>query len=633
MTRSFVIGTAGHVDHGKTALVGALTGVDTDRLPEEKRRGISIELGFAPWRLADDLTATVIDVPGHRKLVHTMIAGASGIELVLLVIAANEGVMPQTLEHARVCEELGIRNAVVVLTKSDLVDAETLSLAEEEAREMLAGRFEISVVACSVSKKEGLTALRDTVSERLRRLPERVTSGPARLWVDRVISIKGAGTVVTGTLATGQIARGDALALFGAGSSRRVVARELRVHERVLQSAASPTRLAVNLAIPAKDVRRGDLLTSDTDLIETSAFDALLRGKKLRRGADVSVHIGSAHVPARVTRVEKVDDSAALARLVLAEPRPVQGGDRFIVRGLTESKDASVACGGTVLDARPHRRSRGNARRELLHAAIEKDAASALDLLASEVSPHAFEPSAAHGRLPISTPALVRAAEASVARGELVAVGAGFLSQTTLLTLADLARRLVADHVAHAPLDRGLPLATLQQKLADRAGPAVAEAAIQRARATRSKADVDAIAIEGDVAVVGKKTPTLDAALAGSIDRARAEVLASGRQGISAAGIGAVTGAAPDRVRAMLAALEREGVTVHVGDLWFARAVVEDLRLRVVGHFARAKSLTVIEFKELGGLARKQAILLLEHFDQIGLTRRAGDARVLLKAG
>src|SRR5580658_8532454 len=233
--RSFVIGTAGHVDHGKTTLVRALTGIDTDRLPEEKRRGISIELGFAPWRVADDLTTTIIDVPGHRRLVHAMIAGASGIELVIMVIAANEGVMPQTGEHALVCEELGIRHAVVALTKSDLVDDETLALAEEEARELLRDRFVLSVVTCSASRGTGVEKLRASVEERLRALPRRGTDGPARLWVDRVISIRGAGTVVTGTLARGEIARGDSLMLYGAGSSRLIAARELRVHDRVLE--------------------------------------------------------------------------------------------------------------------------------------------------------------------------------------------------------------------------------------------------------------------------------------------------------------------------------------------------------------------------------------------------------------
>src|SRR5580692_1135077 len=385
--RRFVIGTAGHVDHGKTTLVRALTGVDTDRLPEEKRRGISIELGFAPWRLADDLRATVVDVPGHRRLVHTMIAGASGIELVLLVIAANEGVMPQTREHARVCEELGITRAVVALTKSDRVDAETLALAEAEARDLLEQRFETSIVSCSTVEGTGLEALTSTLAERLRALPPREANGPARLWVDRVLSIRGAGTVVTGTLSSGTVARGDELVLLGAGSSHSAVARELRVHDRVVDAALSPTRLAVNLDLASREIHRGDLLTSDASLRLTSLVDVLLRHPRVKRGADISVHAGSAHVPARVTRVLDLDDDTQLARLALREPRPLQGGDRFVVRGLSTSKSASVSSGGVVLDARPPPRSRGPTRRALAVAARAADAPLVLELLFAESAP------------------------------------------------------------------------------------------------------------------------------------------------------------------------------------------------------------------------------------------------------
>jgi selenocysteine-specific elongation factor len=633
VTRSFVIGTAGHVDHGKTTLVRALTGVDTDRLPEEKRRGISIELGFAPWRMADDLMATVIDVPGHRRLVHTMIAGASGIEMVLMVIAANEGVMPQTREHARVCEELGIADAVVALTKSDLVDAETLALAEEEARELLGDRFNLSIVSCSATGAQGLGQLRDTVAARLRALPPRSTDGPPRLWVDRVISVRGAGTVVTGTLASGKIKRGDALTAYGAGTSRDVVARELRVHERILDEASSPTRLAVNLAVGAAEVHRGDLLTADTGVRLTTLVDAVLREGRMKRGADVSIHAGSAHSPARVTRVEKLDDKTQLVRLVLEEPRPLRGGDRFIVRGAAASKNASVTCGGTVLDARPHPRSRGPARRALCSATQQGEASAVLELLLSECTPHPLELSALHGRLAIDEAAVARAAEARTTRGELVAVGAGVLPRATLSVLADLARSLVAEHLARAPLDRGLPLATLQQKLTERAGPLAAEAAIRAARAKRSKDDADAIAIDGDVAVPALGTRSLDANLAGAVERATREIERAGAHGVSASRVAETTGAPPDQVRAMLAALERQGKAVHVGDLWLSRVLVEDLRKRVVLHFSAAPTLSVIEFKELGDLPRKQAVLLLEHFDQVGLTRRKGETRVLLGAG
>jgi selenocysteine-specific elongation factor len=622
--RRFVIGTAGHVDHGKTALVRALTGVETDRLPEEKRRGISIELGFAPWRLADDVRATVVDVPGHRRLVHTMIAGASGIELVLLVIAANEGVMPQTREHASVCEELGIRHAVVALTKSDLVDGETLALAEEEAKELLAGRFEVSVVSCSSVAKTGLKELRDTVAARLRVLPPWRGDGPSRLWVDRVFSVRGAGTVVTGTLSSGTVSRGEELALLGAGTTRLVVARELHVHDEVLVRAGSPTRLAVNLSVPTKDVHRGDLLTSYKELALTTSLDAELRGLRLKRGAIVSIHFGSAHVSAKVTRAEKQGDDLQVVRLALEEPRPLEGGDRFIARG-------AASCGGSVLDSRPHVRSRGAARRELLQALRAGDASRALPLLVAEVAPRPLSLGALRGRLTIPATALASAADAAAKRGELVVVGNGVMTKSTLLELVDLARALVAEHAVKAPLDRGLSVATLQRKLEDRAGPDAAEAAIRGARARRGKDDAGLIVIDGDVAVLEARR--VDPALAGAVERARTELVAAGPHGVSQNAIAEATSAPADRARAMLAVLERQGAAVRAGDLWFAAEVVRQLREKLALHLARSPSITVIEFKALGALPRKQAVLLLEHFDQVGLTRRMGDARVLSRAG
>jgi selenocysteine-specific elongation factor len=628
-----VIGTAGHVDHGKTTLVRALTGVDTDRLPEEKRRGISIELGFAPWRLAADIDVTLVDVPGHRRLVHTMIAGASGIELVLLVIAANEGVMPQTREHLRVCEELGMTEAVVALTKMDLVDDETLALAEAEALDLVAGRFKSSIVRCSASTGVGLGDLERAIAVRLRALAPRASDGPGRLWIDRVLTLRGAGTVVTGTLSGGTFTRGQELTLLGAGRVRRVLARELRVHERVIDVARAPTRLAVNLAIPAGDVHRGDLLTSDPAPSLTHVVDVLLRDRDLPRGAEISVHAGSMRATARVTRAVAIDEESLLARLALGEARPLRGGDRFIVRGAATSKTASVRCGGLVLDALPGSHRRGRARLALGVALRDGDAVAVLDLLLRESSPYPLDVEALGGRFAVSSVALGQAVAAKVATGELVVIGSGVLARATLSTLADYARALVRDHVLGLPLDRGLPLATLRQKLTERAGPHAAEAAIVAARARRAKEDPGLLAIEGDRVVLAGDKRRLDPALIHAIERARSELASSGAYGTSATRVAEVTGLPRDEARAVLAAIERQGESVRLDDLWFAREFVDTLRAAVVDHFSVKASLTVIEFKSLGSLARKQAVLVLEHFDQIGLTRREGDARILAESG
>ena len=241
--RRFVLGTAGHVDHGKTALVRALTGVDTDRLPEEKRRGITIELGFAPLSLGEGVEVSVIDVPGHRRLVHTMIAGAIGMEAVLLVVAADEGVMPQTREHVAACELLGIRRAVRAVTKLDKAGEELARLAGDEAAALVAGRFDAEVVLCSSRTGEGIDAVRDALRRMLISLPPRAAAARARLSVDRVFSVRGAGTVVTGTLVEGRLRAGAPLFVVGDAGAIETSARGLHVHDSGVPEADAPTRL------------------------------------------------------------------------------------------------------------------------------------------------------------------------------------------------------------------------------------------------------------------------------------------------------------------------------------------------------------------------------------------------------
>jgi len=635
--RRFVIGTAGHVDHGKTTLVRALTGIDTDRLPEEKARGISIELGFAPLELGEGVHASIVDVPGHRKLVRAMIAGASGMELVMLVVAADEGVMPQTREHVAVCELLGISRAVVVVTKSDAVEPELVQVAAEEARGLLGEKWRADVVTCSAKTGEGLDRLKTTLRSALLALPAPVRSDAARLGVDRVFSVKGAGTVVTGTLVSGRVAVGDRLFLVGARGARETAARGLHVHDSAVASVESPTRLAVNLAgVALEDVRRGDVVTSDAHLRPTTLVDVLVRGgHRLKRGAAVTAHVGTASSAARVDAVH-AGEAGVVARVRLAQATPVAGGDRIVLRGGVAGPSGAVVGGGVVVDASPDPRASGAKRRALAAALATLDAAATIRAVVDASAPRPLAREALRARFAIDAGALAKAADEAVRAGALARVGDhGWVARPELDALVMRARELVREHHQSAPLERGMPLETLRTRLGARAGRLVAEEAIRRATAggesaaSPARGGTERLVVDGDVVrAPGSESAAAAAALSQAQAVARA-VEEGGAAGATEYTVAQRAGVSASELRPALQKLAREGVVVRLGELWFSATVVAEARRRALDHFAKARTLTVIEFKELAGLARKQAILVLEHFDHLGLTRREGDARVL----
>jgi selenocysteine-specific elongation factor len=636
-TRRFVIGTAGHVDHGKTTLVRALTGVETDRLPEEKRRGISIELGFAPLDLGGGVEASVVDVPGHRRLVRAMIAGATGMELVLLVVAADEGVMPQTREHVAVCQLLGMTCAVVAVTKADAVEPELAQVAAEEARSLLGDRWRAEAVACSARTGEGLADLRSALRRAVASLPALGHREPARLGVDRVFTVRGTGTVVTGTLVTGGIAIGDPLFVVGERGARPTSARGLEVHDAAVDRAEAPTRLAVNLAGLARDdVSRGEVVTADRALRATTIVDLLVRpGHSLRRGAAVTAHVGTASTPACVDAIDAVV-GGAVARLRLARATAIAGGDRVVLRGGVEGPWGAVVGGGVVVDARPERRTSGARRRALAEALASLDPGVTASALVDATSPRPLARDAFGARFAVTATSLARAAdEASDARS-LARVGDhGWIRRERLEALARRARELVAEHQARVPLDRGIPLETLRARLAGGgAGRWVAEEAIRRA-AERDGGPAR-LSVDGDVVRLSRDAPdarTEATSRAEAIAAAGAQAIATALERAGGAGcsehtLGATTRASPAELRAALQRLARDGAAVRLGDLWFASRIVDDARAKMTVHYATAPTLTVVQFKALTGLARKQAVAMLEHFDQLGLTRREGDVRV-----
>src|SRR5205814_2000904 len=380
----FVIGTAGHIDHGKTALVKALTGVDTDRWEEEKRRGITIDLGFAPLPLGDDVHASVVDVPGHEGFVRNMLAGATGIDVALLVVAADEGLMPQTEEHLAIVELLGVRRGIPVITKRDLAEPEWLDLVQSEVRERLQRsrvRWE-PAIAVSALTGAGLDELRSALQRVADDLIERPAEDLFRLPIDRVFAVAGAGTVVTGTTWTGTVAVGDAVRLLPL--EREVRVRSIEVHGQAADRAVPGRRTALALVgVEKSELARGDVAVTGGGWRASTMFDAAVEllstaRKPIGSRTRLRVHLGTAEVLARVVQVRSIGPGErGLARLVLETPLVARGGDRFVLRSFSP---VTTIGGGVVLDPFPPQRTRLRRRR----IAADQTPAQRLDALVAE---------------------------------------------------------------------------------------------------------------------------------------------------------------------------------------------------------------------------------------------------------
>lgn len=619
-----VIGTAGHVDHGKTTLVFALTGVKTDRLPEEQRRGITIELGFAPWRIDEELLVSIIDAPGHRRLVHNMIAGASGIDVVLLVVAADEGVMPQTREHVAACKLLGVERAVVAITKLDRVDRDLAELAGEEALELLRSRGLVGeVVCCSARTGEGTAELRLAVIDAVRKSRSRRERRRARLSIDRVFTVHGSGTVVTGTLVEGTLSVGASVRVLGAERELAASVRGLHVHGDACERANAPTRLAINLGgVALQDVHRGMVVTDDPAAIATRVLDVWLEPiEPMLRGADASIFIGTSRSTARI---QPVDGDAllegGLARLRLTEPIVTLGGDRFVLRGANVDGPAgAVSGGGVVLDAHPPRTVRAHKRQALLSALHEGDALSATRLLAAECAPKALRKLSFASRFVLDGAVLTEAAS-KLAKTELKSLGDGlWVERSSLEELKSLATKLVLAHHEAYPLQAGMELQTLRAELTRRADEFAAAAAVGELTSSANPK----LSVEGPrVRVTGYSGAASGSAAAATLLHVTETVARAGLDGVAENEL-TQANLDPKLARAALALLERNGTIVHAGKLWFDAPAVAALGNRLREHFKTTDTLTITEFKTLTALTRKQTIPLLEHFDGLRLTLRS----------
>jgi selenocysteine-specific elongation factor len=638
--RSVIVGTAGHIDHGKTTLVRALTGVDADRLPEEKRRGITIDLGFAELDLGD-VRVGFVDVPGHERFVKNMLAGAHGLDFVALVIAADEGVMPQTREHFDICRLLAVRSGLIVLTKADAVDEELLELVRAEAEELVAGSFleGATVIAVSARTGQGIeelkTALRASALDAPRRPPDTV----ARLPVDRSFTMRGFGAVVTGTLVAGEIREGDELELLPVGARVRV--RGLQVHGASVASAHAGQRTAVNLGgIDAVGVERGMVLAPTGRLKSTQIVDALVSvlnnaPRALRTRQRVRVHHGATEVLARVAVLEDAGEiapgSKGFAQLRLESPVVALPGDRFIIR--TYSPQRTIA-GGEILDAHAtkHRgRDRASAR-EKLAALSGTDRASRLAFFVESAGERGLPRAEATSRTGWRDEVLDAAAAEARSSGALLEAEGVLVAIHVFRSLMRAAIEEVEAHHRREPLSRGMARETLRERIFARAAPELFRAVLKSAE------EEGALVAERELVRAGGHSLELspaDAALRDRLEKVYRDAALEAptlEEAFARADKGG--GGRREHLRKLLQLLLDAGSLVRVReDLLFHREALARL-VAALGVYAASRGperlIDVAAFKELSGVSRKYAIPLLEYFDRERVTRRAGDRRIIL---
>ena len=635
--KSIIVGTAGHIDHGKTALVRALTGIDADRLPEEKRRGITIDIGFADLDLGE-VRIGFVDVPGHERFVKNMLAGAHGIDVVALVIAADESVMPQTREHFDICRLLGVGKGLIVLTKKDLVDEELLQLARAEADDLVKGSFLEGAPVISVSSRtgEGIDELKSALREIGLQTPARSDDFVARLPIDRAFTIKGFGAVVTGTLIAGEINEGDELELMPAGAHVRV--RGVQVHGAAIKQANAGQRTAINLGgIDAASIERGMLLATAGRLRPTQIVDASVQllddaPRALRSRQRVRVHLGAAEVLARVRVLEANGEISpgkqGLLQLRFESPVVAVLGDRFIVRAY--SPQVTIG-GGTILDpfAVKHRAKDFAAIRARLEILANGDRAERIAdfVISAGVAGASREDIAARTawREEVIDAAW---AEAKV-NGAVMNVDHRFLSS---VAFDEVNRQIAAEVAAHhqrEPLSRGLSKEILRERF-------FAGVSAETFRAMMAELEKrGSFVVEKEIVRLREHTRQLsdeDARVQDSLEKMFRDAGLSPPNLTDAFTTAGLKPSDP-RGRKILQLLIDSGALVKVhGEMLFHKSALDELvkKLRAHAQQKTDHSIDVGAFKDLAGISRKYAIPLLEYLDRQRVTRREGERRVIL---
>ncbi len=636
-----IVGTAGHIDHGKSTLVLALTGTDPDRLAEEKRRGITIDLGFAHLDLGNQVRVGFVDVPGHERFVRNMLAGASGIDLVMLVVAADESIKPQTREHFEICKLLGVRRGLVAITKCDLVEPDVLTTVQLEVQEFVVGSFLEGAPLLPVSARtgEGLEALKDAMLQLGLNAEGRSAESPFRLPVDRSFVMKGFGTVVTGTLAAGRVRTEDEVELFP--TRRRVRVRGVQVHNETVAEAAAGQRTALNVAgIDASEVSRGMVLAAPGLFENCSRLDCALillkSARPLKTRSQVHFHSGTAEMLAEVVLLdgrELQPSGQTYAQLRLSEPGLFLPGDRFIIR---QFSPVTTIGGGTILDNQPLKHRAGDSAVRALLRQLESTPDARLELLVRESGEATVAALAA--RTGWSPEEIARRAQAAARERRLLTLG----QQGSLVVDAEHFKNLTSrvltaleDFHTRNPLVPGLGKEDLRGRLASRSNhhsglstlpsAALFNAALQVLSSDRK------IQIEGELVRLAGREIQLSTEEIAAKERISRAFEQAGLTVPPAADV--LSQLSVDRARAqkILKILLRERTLVKVSEgLLFHRSVLDRLRNLLAQRKAKSDRIDVAAFKEITGVTRKYAIPLLEYLDRERITRRVGDVRIIV---
>ncbi|MFZ5644388.1 MAG: selenocysteine-specific translation elongation factor [Bacillota bacterium] len=630
--KGVIIGTAGHVDHGKTLLIKAMTGLETDRLKEEKERGISIELGFAFLDLPGGRRAGIIDVPGHERFIKNMLAGVGGIDMVMLIIAADEGVMPQTREHLDIIQLLQVRHGIVVLTKIDMVEGEWLSLVREEVREFLKDTVleNAPIIEVSSVTGEGIGRLKESLASMAELVERRIADGPLRLPVDRVFSVTGFGTVVTGTLISGSAATGDPVEIIPGGLSSRI--RNIHVHSLKVERAEAGQRVALNIAgVEVEQVNRGNVVAAPGYLSPTYRMDVRLQllesAKKLKNRARVRIYLGTAEIFGRVVLLKEEElepGNWTYAQLELEEEAVAARGDRFVIRSYSPMRTIG---GGTVIDTRPVKHKRF--KKEVIDSIATREKGTPPELVQQALVP---------GKGMLAAEEIIRVTGLNeeelnetikdmCGRGLVRKIendGPGYyIGLEQYQKWSGEIKSQVINYHHRFPLREGYPKEELRSRKFSGINAKQFQMLLQSLES--EKIIVTGATTVSDPGFTPEPGPDLKAKISTIESRYKASAMQPPSWKDTAANLGLDDITAGEVIHFLV----RKGILKKVSDdIYFHSSVLKEARLKLEKHFESKGEITVGETRDIFNTSRKYTLPLLEYFDREKVTKRVGDVRV-----